>query len=294
MYSSKNRNIIKDYLTIIVGTTILAISLNLFFDRMHMVTGGVTGIAIIIKDLTATATSEGIPLSVTNLVINIPLFLVALAVKGRSFGMKTLFSTFYLSIALWYTKFLPHLPPEITSNLLLGSIYGAILGGVGLGLVFMAFATTGGTDLAATIIQHKFRHYTIAQLMFVLDALIIVGGFFSFGIEKAMYAVISVYIMAKIIDNILEGVHFSKAAFIISDHNQQIADQLLVQLDRGVTGLEGKGMFTNTEKQVLFCCVSKKQIVQLKQIVSSIDEKAFVIVADVREVLGEGFKEYNV
>lgn len=284
----------KDYLRIMLGTTILAIALNLFFDKMHMVTGGVTGLAIIIKSFSLSTFGFEIPLSVTNLVINIPLFLLAVAVKGKAFGFKTLFSTMYLSFALWYTNFLPLLPPEIISNYLLGSIYGGILAGVGLGLVFMSFATTGGTDLAASIIQHYARHYTVAQLMFVLDSLIIVLGFFTFGIEKAMYAVLSVYITAKMVDSILEGIHFSKAAFIISDSYQQIADELLGQLDRGVTGLTGKGMFTNSEKQVLFCCVSQKQIVKLKQIVSSIDEKAFVIVADVREVLGEGFKEYNL
>ncbi len=195
MYGINNRSIYRDYLLIILGTTLLAFALNMFFERMDLVTGGVTGLAIVIKQVTQLNFGYGVPLWLTNLVINIPLFLIAVYLKGKSFGFKSLFATVFLSLTLWLTEYLIEiLNITMPDNLLLSSLYGGIIAGVGLGMVFMAYATTGGTDLAASIIQHKAKHYTIAQIMFVLDALIIAIGFFVFGVEKAMYAVISVYV----------------------------------------------------------------------------------------------------
>lgn len=278
-----------DYLLIIVGTTLLAISINMFFDPLELVTGGVTGLAIIIKALTGHWKGGGIPIYVTNLVINIPLFLLALLIKGKNFGARSLFATFYLSFALYYTSGIE----SVTQDLFLGSVFGGVVSGIGLGLVFLAFSTTGGTDLAASIIQHFIKHFTIAQIMLFLDSMIILFGVFTFGAEKAMYAIITVFISVKFIDGILEGFHFSKAAFIISERTEQISEKIMNTLERGVTGLSGRGKYTNESKEVLLCVVSKREIVKLKEIVRDIDVNAFVIVADVREVVGEGFIEYE-
>lgn len=287
-----DKNTLKDYLLIIVGTVILALAINMFFEKQSLVTGGFTGLAIVVKHVTKDifGNGKGIDLGVTNLVLNIPLLIMGISLKGKKFAGKTLFSTLFLSLALFITKNVP----AVTMDLLLSSVFGGIFAGVGLGLVFMAYSTTGGTDLAATIIQHYVKHYSIAKIMLCLDSIIIILGIFMFGIERAMFAIIAVFITAKVIDGILEGITFSKAAFIISDNYNEISKELMKQLDRGVTGLEGKGMYTDKEKKVLFCVVSKKEIVQLKELVKKIDKNAFVIVADVREVLGEGFKEYNV
>jgi uncharacterized membrane-anchored protein YitT (DUF2179 family) len=276
------RKPIIDFILIIIGVTFLAAAINIFFEPMGMVTGGVTGLAIVIKEIT------GIPLYVSNFTINIPLFVVAVILKGKDFGARSFFATIFLSFALFYTQWFP----AVTEDILLGSIFGGILAGVGLGLVFMTFSTTGGTDLAASIVQHFIKHISLAQLMLVLDAIIITLGLFMFGAEKTMYAIISVFISAKVIDTILEGIHFSKATFIISDKYEDISSELMERLDRGVTGLDGNGMYTKMSKKVLLCVVSKRQIVKLKEIVKEIDKDAFVIVADVREVLGEGFIEY--
>lgn len=276
-----------DYLLIIIGTTLLALSINLFFDKLGMVIGGVTGIAIVIKKLTEHLMTDGIPIWFTNLVINIPLFIVAVLVKGKSFGKRSLFATIYLSFALYLTQGVP----AITEDILLGCVFGGVIGGIGLGLVFLALATTGGTDLAASIIQHFVKYISVAKIMMILDAIIITFGFVVFGAEKTMYALISVYISIKVIDAILEGLQFAKAAFIITDHSDEIAKELLTQLDRGVTGLHGEGMYTGNDKKVLLSVVSQREIIQVKDIVKSIDKDAFVIVADVREVLGEGFLE---
>lgn len=281
------RKPIWDYVRIIIGTTLLALSITIFFDPLGMVLGGVTGIAIIVKSLTSGLISGGIPIWMTNLVINIPLFFLAILVKGKSFGRKSVFATFYLSFALYFTQGIPlH-----TNDIILGSIFGGALAGLGLGLVFSALATTGGTDLAASIIQHFLKYVSIAKIMLLLDGAIILSGLFVFGAEKTMYAILSVYISVKVIDALLEGIYFAKAAFIITDHEEQIAQELLVKLERGLTGLNGEGMFTGNPKKVLLCVVSQRQIVELKEIVKKIDPNAFVIVADVREVLGEGFIE---
>lgn len=283
------RHPIADYMLIIVGTTLLAISINMFFDPLGLVTGGVTGLAIVIKALTSHMYAGGIPIYITNLVINIPLFLLALLIKGKNFGARSLFATFYLSFALYYTGGIS----AITEDIFLGSVFGGVVSGIGLGLVFLAFSTTGGTDLAASIIQHFVKHFSIAQIMLFLDSMIIIFGVFTFGAEKALYAIIAVFISVKFIDGILEGFHFSKAAFIISYKTEQIADNIMTTLERGVTGLSGRGKYTNESKEVLLCVVSKREIVKLKEIVRDIDVNAFVIVADVREVVGEGFIEYE-
>lgn len=289
MEYSSHRHPMVDYLLIIVGTTLLALAINSFFDPLELVTGGVTGFSIVLKELTKNVIVGGIPIYITNIVVNVPLFIVALVIRGKDFGVRSLFATFYLSFALYYTEF----APAATNNILLGSVFGGALAGIGLGLVFGAFATTGGTDLLASIIQYFLKHISVARIMLGVDAVIIALGVYVFGVEKGMYAIIAVYISVHVIDSILEGISFSKAAFIISEHNQEIAAKLLEVLDRGVTGLFGRGHYTKQEKEVLLCVVSKREIVRLKEIVKDYDEKAFVIVADVREVLGEGFSEYS-
>lgn len=287
MVGTNSKNPVIDYLLIVIGTTFLAVAINLFFDDLGMVIGGVTGIAIIIKKITENIVVGGIPIWLTNLVINVPLFLIAILVKGKSFGRRSIFATFYLSLALYLTQGME----SITQDILLGSIFGGVLSGIGLGLVFYALATTGGTDLAASIIQHFINYISIAKIMMFLDGMIIVLGFFVFGAEKTMYALISVYISVKVIDAILEGMNFAKAAFIITEKEEEITKEIFDKLERGLTGLHGEGMYTGISKKVLLCVVSQRQIVQLKEIVRSQDKNAFVIVADVREVLGEGFIE---
>lgn len=284
--TSKRKPII-DYCIIIVGVTLLAAGLNMFFIPLDLVTGGVTGLAIIVKKLTQNLVPNGVAPWITNIVINIPLFLLAITIKGKNFGSRSLFATIFLSFALIYTSYIP----PATDDILLGSVFGGVISGAGLGLVFSAYSTTGGTDLAATILQHYMKHISVAQLMFTLDALIIISGYFIFGIEKALYALVAVFITAKVVDAFLEGIHFSKAALIISDHNEEISSKIMNTLSRGVTGLQGNGKFSKMHKEILLCVVSKKEIIKLKEIVREYDKNAFIIVGDVREVLGEGFIE---
>ena len=161
----------------------------------------------------------------------------------------------------------------------------------GLGIVFVAQATTGGTDLIAAIIQHFWKHYSIADIMQVLDALIVIAGASIFGIQMALYAIIAIYLVSKVSDGLIEGLKFSKAAFITTERPEELSAVLMKELDRGVTGISARGMYSGDKKNMLFCVVARKEIVRLKEVTLELDPGAFVIVTDAREVLGEGFIE---
>ena len=147
--------------------------------------------------------------------------------------------------------------------------------------------------MVATLIQQRLRHYSIVQIMQILDGLIVLLGLFVFGIRAALYAIVAIFITSKVSDALMEGFKFSKAAFIITDRYETVAKKILEELDRGVTGLKATGMYSGADKCMLYCVVSQKEIVRVKEIVAEVDPAAFVIVSDAREVLGEGFQEYS-
>lgn len=278
----KKRPVWVDYGLIIAGAFIMGFAIKNMYDPAGLVTGGVSGIAIIVKSLT------GIPLWITNTALNIPLFLAAWKIEGGRFLKRTAVATAALSISLGVI-------PEIeilTGEIFLSSLFGGIVTGMGTGLEFMFSATTGGTDMLAALIRRKFKHYTIAQIMQVLDGLVVLAGAAVFGVSYALYALISIYAVAKISDGILEGINFSKQAFIISDRYQEIGDAIMNHMGRGVTAVDAVGMYSGQGRKMLFCVVSKKEIVQIREIVQELDKKAFLIVSDVKEVFGEGFIEY--
>lgn len=283
------RSKVFDYILLIVGTGLLAASIQCVFDPIGLVTGGFTGIAIIVKALTENLIPGGVPLWLTNLALNVPVFAIAYKVKGKRFIGRTLVGTFLLSAWLYVIP-----PLDVTQgDYILAAVFGGVLSGAGMGLILLAKATTGGTDMVATLIQHYVRHYSIVQILQVLDALVVLAGFYAFGIRAALYAIVAIFITTKVSDALMEGFKFSKAAFIISDKYELVAKHILEDLDRGVTGLKAKGMYSGDDKCMLYCVVSQKEIVQVKEIVAEVDPNAFVIVSDAREVLGEGFLEYS-
>ena len=275
-----------EYLLIIVGTALMATAITSCFDAAGLVTGGFSGIAILVKAGTKSLYGNGIPLWVTNLVLNIPVFLLAAKIKGVAFVKKALLGD--LSLTIW----LAILPAwKLSGDFLLVALYGGLLQGIGIGCVFLGGGTTGGTDLLAAIIQKYLQHYSIAQIMQVIDAGVVLVGMYVFGIHKALYAIIAVYLVTKVSDGLIEGLKFSKAAYIITAKPKEIADMIMKDLDRGVTGISARGMYSGQDKLMLFCVVNKKEIVMLKEKVDEIDPEAFVIVTDAREVHGEGFIE---
>lgn len=277
---------IYEYAMIIIGTTLLAAGITMFYDKNTIVTGGVVGIAIIINRITEQYMGYGIPLWLTNLVLNIPLFIAAVIIKGRKFGIKSLVAAIYLSFALYFLTFIK----TPTYSLLLSSIYGGVLSGIGLGLVFRERSTTGGTDLLASLINRYRRDISVGTILFIIDGIIIILGFYVFGSEKGLHAIIAVFVTSVVLDNILDGVKFAKAVYIISEKADEIGQVIINKLGRGVTALNATGVYSNKDKKVLFCVVSKRQIVKLKDMIQEVDENAFVVVYDAKEVLGEGFE----
>ena len=274
-----------EYLFIIVGTGLMSLAIKSVFDASGMVTGGFSGISIIIKAWTVEIIDGGIPLWLTNTVLNIPLFLAGWKVRGFSFVKRALVGE--ISLSTWLAL-LPVIPLA-GDDLLLAAVYGGVIQGIGIGLVFLGRGTTGGTDMMAAVIQKFLPHYSIAQIMQLIDGLVVVIGMYVFGIHKALYAIIAVYLVTKVSDGMIEGLKFSKEVFIITEKPDQISKMILEEVNRGVTGVYAKGMYSGQDKTMLFCVVSKKEIVLLKERVDDIDPKAFVIVSDAREVHGEGF-----
>lgn len=277
------------FLLIIVGTAGVAFAVQCMYDPCGLVTGGFSGIAIIIKSLTEHVIPGGVPLWLTNLLLNIPVFTVAYIKMGKRFIGRTLFGTVMLSAWLYILPVID----LAQGDMLLVALFGGVFSGAGMGMVLRANATTGGTDMVAALIQLKIRHYNVAQIMQILDGAIVILGFFVFGLRPSLYAIVAIFVTTKVSDAILEGFKYSKAAYIITDKYEEVAKVLMEELDRGATGLKATGMYTGKDRCVLYCVVSKKQIVTLKEIVVNIDPKAFVIVSDVREVLGEGFLDYK-
>ena len=276
----RGRSPVRDYILILIGASIMGFAIKNIYDPIGLVTGGVSGVAIILKK------QLGVPLWLTNTAINVPLFAAAARLKGWKFIRRTLVATVALSVSLYVIPEIPFL----MDDLLLTALFGGIITGAGAGIVFTCQATTGGTDMMAALIQRKLRHYSVAQVMQVLDGIIVIAGIFVFGIHASLYAIVAIYVTTKMTDALMEGMNYAKSAFIITAHPEQVADELMEELDRGASGIHIKGMYTGEERMMVFCVVGKKQIPQLKQIVGTIDPDAFVVVSDAREVLGEGFQ----
>lgn len=289
---------LKEYLWIILGSVITAAAINVFLVPYKIAPGGVTGIATVIYYLTG----ERLHVGTIMLILNVPLFIFGIKYIGRRFIVRTLFSTVFLSAVIdlsepftnWFIAQLNLEMPTASPDYLLYSIFGGFFMGLGLGLVFKSGATTGGTDLAARIMHHFNPGLTIGKILLFIDAAIILFAAVAFNsFLLALYSILALYICTKIIDIILEGVNFAKAVYIISDFSDVIAVDIMKELDRGVTALNGTGMFTGNDKKVLYCVLHRGQLPLLKSLVMKSDPSAFIILSDVTEVLGEGFKTYE-
>lgn len=288
MMKASKRPFWADLILMIAGTGLMALAIQCIYDPAGMVVGGFSGIAIVVKQMTAEKLPGGIPLWLTNLLLNVPVFLMALKIKGKRFVGRTAVATVLLSFWLYILPMW-----NLTQgDYMLSAIYGGAISGVGIGLVLLGKATTGGTDMVASLIQHYLRHYTVVQIMLLLDGAIVLFGVAIFGIQSALYAVVAIFITSKLSDALMEGLKYTKAVFIISDKADDVAKALMQELNRGVTGIHASGMYSGEQKNMLYCVVSKKEIVELKDLVIRLDRGAFVIVTDAREVLGEGFLEY--
>ena len=284
----KKKEIARDYILLAAGTGFIALAVQAVFDPMGMVNGGFSGLGIIIRRMTLGLVPGGIPLWFTNIALNLPAFLVAWFVMGRVFVQRTAIAALMLSAWL---AVLPSVDLA-KGDYLLAALYGGLISGIGIAMVFRTGNATGGTDLVASLLHRKFRNYSIAQILLVLDGAVIVAGYYLVGARPALYAVLSVAITTKVSDTILNGMNDSKMIFVVSDHSDAIAEHVLYEMDRGCTAIPAQGMYSDEMRKMLFCVVGKKEVLDFKDCVKELDPHAFVIVTDANEVLGEGFLEY--
>lgn len=273
------------YGKIILGSASFAAGFQFFLYPNDIVPGGITGVSMIINQLT------GFPVGVLTIILNIPIFILAWRVLGRSFVVGSLAGMGLSSVLVDVFGLLPQI---FTGEPLLGTIFGGALSGLGLGLVFSAGASTGGSDVIAKLLRRKLTHLNMGQLVLMVDFVVITAAAIVFrSLEPAMYAIISLFISSKMIDFVLYGFDYAKVAYIISDRHETLCDEISARLDRGVTLLYGKGAYTGTDKMVLMCAIKRNQIVELKKAVMKVDENAFIIITDSREVFGSGFSDID-
>jgi uncharacterized membrane-anchored protein YitT (DUF2179 family) len=275
---------LRDFLLLLTGVLLIASALDLFLVPNRIAAGGVSGIATILFHL------FGLPVGASILALNIPLFIWGFLRLGLRIGLRSILGTVLLSVSV--DALAPFLPVP-TADAFLASLYGGVLAGLGLGLVFRAKGTTGGTDLAAAALR-SYVGINIGQLLFFVDGAVVLAAGFAFrSPELAMYALITIFIAAWLVDVVQEGFSYTKAFLIISEKHAEIARVILTELNRGATLWKGTGAFTGADRTMLLAVVSRIEVTRLKEVINRVDPRAFVVLADVHEVLGEGFKEFR-
>jgi uncharacterized membrane-anchored protein YitT (DUF2179 family) len=268
-----------EYIMLFLGSFLVAVSFNLFLNPNQIASGGVAGISTIIQY------AFGVEPAITQWLINIPLFLLGTWLLGGKFGLKTAIASIVLPFFVLFTRGWE----PLTTNILLATVYGGIGIGAGIGIVFRGRGSTGGLDLAAQLL-HKYTGLSLGLAIAVLDGLVILTAGFVFSPEKALYALIGLFVTSKTIDVVSIGFSNSKVAFIISERTDELKDIILYELDRGLTQLAGLGGYTGTERNVIMVVVRQREVMKLKAMVKAVDPQAFIILSDTTEVLGEGFK----
>lgn len=280
------RGYIKEYFMIFAGSLFYAAGFQVFLYRNDIITGGVTGIAMIINLI------SHLPVGILVIIMNIPLFIMARMSFGRRSTIASLIcmtvSSLMIDAIALYSIDLGNV------DMMVSSIYGGLLMGIGLGVVYLTGATTGGVDIMAKFLRSKWQHINLGTIILILDIVVIVVFAISFKkVESALYALIAMFINATVVDVVLYGLKSSKACYIISEKSDTIKQRLLDELDRGVTVLHGEGGYTGERKDILLCTINKRQISQVRSIIKQEDSAAFVMVSDVRDVFGDGFEDIH-
>ncbi len=270
-----------DILGVTLGAFLTALGLDLFLIPAKITAGGLSGLATVLHYLIH------VPVGMTMLAFNVPLFIMGIYRLGPRFGFRSLYGTIILSVFI--DGMAPYLP-VLTTDPLLSCLYGGVLVGLGLGLVFKSRGTTGGTDLAAAIIR-TYTGANVGQLLFLMDgSVVLLTGLSFHSWELALYSMITIFVSAWLIDIVQEGISYAKAFFIISNNPEEMTDALLYNLERGVTVLKGRGAYSGEGRDVLLVVVNRAEVSKLKDLIHNLDKRAFVIQTNVHEVLGEGFK----
>lgn len=279
---------VRDYIFMTAGIAITAWGLNAFLIPNKLAAGGVSGLSTVFYYLFQEQFGITVPIGMQMLAMNGILLMIGISKKGWRYGAKTIYGMVAMSVAVdALAPFTPHLASH---DQLLAVLYGGAVTGIGMGLVFKARGNTGGTDIVAQLLVEKVN-LGIGQLMLIADAIVTLVAAVVLGPDLALYGAVAVFVMGAVIDLVQEGLSVDKAAFIICDEPGRVADAVMHQLGRGATGLVAKGLYSGESREMVFTVVSRREIDSLKALVHAVDPKAFVVIADVHEVLGEGFKE---
>jgi uncharacterized membrane-anchored protein YitT (DUF2179 family) len=284
----KHWSSIRDFSLITLGALLQALALRLFLIPANLVSGGVSGIAQIINHYT------GWQIGVMVFIGNIPLFAIGWRfLGGHRFAMRTAYAVVAYSILVDLLPRLPFFPPNgLTDDLVINALYGAVIAGVGYGLVYRGNGTSGGSDILARILTH-YRSIPMTQSYLWVDSAVILSAGFVFGWKEALYAIVVLYVSGLVVDTTMEGGGTVRSAMIITSQPDIVSEKILVDMERGVTVLEGTGAYTGEGRPVLYCVVSRSEIQQLKSIVSEADPKAFMVIGVAHEALGEGFQQFR-
>ena len=276
----KREQVLK-YALIVIGSAIYAVGFQFFLYPNSIIVGGLTGIAMIINMLTS------LPVGVMTIIMNVPLFIVAWKQFGRDFIVSSLVGMLLSSV---FVDLLALFEVSPTGDMLLACIIGGAVKGLGLGMVYYASATTGGIDIVAKFLRRRFPYINFGTIVLLIDSVIIAVFAAVFNkLEAAMYAVIAMFVVSKVIDLVLYGIDNSNVCYIISDESEKLIKDITAHLHRGITILDGEGAYSHRNKQVLLCVIKRTQIAQIRKIIRNIDENAFFIVTDAKNVFGRGF-----
>ena len=266
------------YAQILIGALIAGAAYPLFMTPNRIAPGGVTGIATILNHLFHW------PVGTVSLILNLPLFLISYRAMGRVFAFRSLIAT------VFFTLFIDILPLQpMTNDPLLGALYGGVMLGAGLGMIMRGGATTGGSDMIARMVHKRFQFISVGSFLFAIDFAVVLSAGFLIGTSEALYALINIFLSAKVMDVVIIGFSANKACFVMSSRWQEISDRIMREMDRGVTQLTARGAYTGTERPTLLCVISRSEIMAFKRILREEDENAFVIIVEAHEAIGDGF-----
>lgn len=287
------KKITKEYLQILIGSAIMAFGYVLFIAPYKLAPGGVYGIAITIHHLTKGMFDffpDGLPIGTVALSMDIPLAIIGTIMLGPKFGFKTVVG--FVSLAV-FTDFMSGwwgIEPLIANDMLLSSVFGGVLLGLGLGLIFRTRATSGGTDIVAMIIN-KYTHLPVGTLLILVDSAVVAVSIFVYNDWKIpFYSLIVIYITGKVIDAVIQGISSDRTVYIISDKYEEIREKIIHDLERGGTYIHGEGMYNNQPKKIIYTIVDRKQLPLLIEFVHEIDPDAFLSVIKANQTLGNGFQ----
>ena len=280
-YLIKSKNFYVDILVIIIGSFISYLGVNLFLSNAKLLSGGVTGIALILQYLWE------VPSGITVFLLNIPLFFVSYKYLNKRFTIYTAIGMLSFSTALMITKPLSTLVQ--VDDMLLYCIYGGVLSGIGSGLIFYRNGSTGGTDIITMVIRKKYSNFDIGQVGFAFNLIIVTVSIFIFGLPRALYTLISMFITSTILDKVLNGFTSKKLLLILTEKEDDIINYVIKDMNRGITALMAEGGYTRDKKRLLYVAVTTSQMISLKTKILRVDPKAFITIIDVSEVKGKGF-----